>query len=90
MIERLHAECQLQFPLNHRGFRPGSGPLFRRLLKTQPGASACGLLDHDDGVIYEVTMDVKNFFAHFKRDAAAPEFALSLSSSFFDMRLNSF
>src|SRR5882724_7076367 len=36
MIERSHAECQLQFPLNHRGFRPSSGPLFRRLLKTQP------------------------------------------------------
>src|SRR5258708_34505848 len=27
-------------PLNHRRFRFSLGPLFRRLLKTQPGASA--------------------------------------------------
>jgi len=32
----------------------------------------------------------RTFFAHFKGDAGAPEFALSLSSSLFDMRLNSF
>jgi len=50
MIERLHAECQLQFPLNHRGFRPSSGPLFRRLLKTQPGASALAALACGAGV----------------------------------------
>ena len=32
----------------------------------------------------------RTFFAHFKRNAAAPEFALSLRSSLFDMRLSSF